>query len=104
MHSIPAGAVNGTAAGLRGPIMIKMWWSAVLRIGVSLTRHAVQRMGQRGISSARLQQALNDGKVIRSGGGTKTVMHGDVRVVVNSKTGKIITVTRAGGGGGGGGW
>lgn len=46
-----------------------------------------------------MKKVLNDGKVINRNAGTATVQLGNTRVIVNTKTGKIITVTKAGGGG-----
>jgi hypothetical protein len=60
-------------------------------------------MGQNRISQATMKRVLNDGKVIYNANGVKKIRLSNVTVVVNSKTGNVITVYLAGGSGGGGG-
>lgn len=97
--SAPALPASARAAAIR----VKLFWSSIIRVFITISRHAGQRMAQYRISDALIKNVLNEGKVIYRANGITKVRSGGVTVVVNSKTGNVITVTRAGGGGGGGG-
>jgi hypothetical protein len=83
-------------------IRVKLFWSSIIRVFITISRHAGQRMAQYRISDAVVKNVLNEGRVIYRANGITKVRLGRVTVVVNSKTGNVITVTRAGGGAGGG--
>lgn len=95
LTAIPASA---RAAAIR----VKLFWSSIIRVFITISRHAGQRMAQYRISDAVIKNVLNEGRVIYRANGITKVRSGGVTVVVNSKTGNVITVTRASGGGGGG--
>jgi hypothetical protein len=97
--SAPALPASARAAAIR----VKLFWSSIIRAFITISRHAGQRMAQYRISDALIKNVLSEGKVIYRANGITKVRSGGVTVVVNSKTGNVITVTRAGGGGGGGG-
>lgn len=109
---LPLGATASASAhvGVRqvspqiaAPIIVKHFWSGILRLFIPFSKHALQRMSQYRVSEATMKRVLNDGKVIYSANGVKKIRLGNVTAVVNSNTGNVITVYYAGGGGGGGG-
>lgn len=65
---------------------------------MEFSKHASKQMAARKISGATVKKVLNDGKMINRNAGTATVQLGNTPVIINTKTGKIITVTKAGGG------
>ena len=82
--------------------MVKMFWSAVLRLFITLSTHATLRMAERNVSHALLRTILNEGrKTVRNG--VAYVRYGSYEARVNATTGKVITVVKLTGGGGGGG-
>jgi hypothetical protein len=88
-----------TALPAKIATMVRAFWSSIFRLFMEFTKHASKQMAARKISEATVKKMLNDGKVINRNAGTATVQLGNTRVIVNTKTGKIITVTKAGGGG-----
>lgn len=88
------------AIGLK-PKVLPNFWSAILRIFITISRHAAQQMAARNVSNALLKQILNEGRVIAQKNGVTTIRMGQVTVHVSTSTGNVITVIRAGGGGGG---
>ena len=85
------------------PIIIKTFWSAILRLFITISGHASKRMAERNISTATIQRILNEGQVISRHQGVTSVRSGNITVRVNSNTGNVITVIKASGGGGVGG-
>lgn len=83
-----------------GPKIYKQFWSSILRLFITFSRHAILRMVQRGVSQATVQRVLNEGKVIYRANGVIKVTRGGVTVTANAKTGTVITVTVSSGGGG----
>jgi len=82
-----------------------VFWSAILRLFVTLSKHATTQMAQRNISQTMVKNILNEGKVVARSGGVTRVRQGNYEVRVNSTTGNVITVVKvSGGGGSGGGW
>ena len=94
-------AASATVQPMRGPILMKTFWSATLRMAITVSRHASSRMVARGVSDATLKRVLNDGKVVARGGGVTRIRWGAYEARVNSKTGNVITVIRFSSGGGG---
>lgn len=62
------------------------------------TRHAVTQMAKRGVSKAVAQRVVQNGKSTRGNKGTTVFTQGSgkskIRVVVDNRSGNIITVTR----------
>ncbi|GAB2836857.1 hypothetical protein GCM10027024_09250 [Microbacterium insulae] len=85
-----------------GPIKVKFFWSAVLRLFITIVHHASQAMAARNVSRALLKTILNEGKKTTRNG-VAYVRYGNYEARVNVNTGKVITVVKLTGGGGGGG-
>ncbi|MDQ0647275.1 hypothetical protein QFZ53_001471 [Microbacterium natoriense] len=96
-------AVATEAKMSRGPIMVKQFWSAILRLFITISKHASDRMRQYGISDRLLQQILNEGRVVGQGGGVTKIRFGQWEARVNSSTGNVITVIKNTSGGSSGG-
>jgi hypothetical protein len=94
------GALSGFESR-RGPILFKTFWSVILRMVITVSRHASSRMVARGVSDATLRRVLTDGKVVSRSGGVTRIRSGGYEARVNSSTGNVITVIRIGKGGGG---
>ncbi len=77
-----------------------MFWSAVLRLVISISSHAAQQMAARNVSHALLKTILNEGKKTTRNG-VAYVRYGNYEARVNATTGVVITVVKLGGGGGG---
>lgn len=91
-----------TTAPAAGPIKVKFFWSAVLRLFITISNHAAQQMVARNVSQTLLKQILNEGtKTTRNG--VAYVRLGNYEARVNASTGNVITVVKLSGGGGGGG-
>lgn len=80
------------------PVVADPFWIPALLVVGHLTRHAAMRAAQRGISQALIKQTLQQGAKSAGKRGTTVFTRGKgasrVRVVVDSKTGNIITVTK----------
>ncbi|WP_165908981.1 MULTISPECIES: DUF4258 domain-containing protein [unclassified Rathayibacter] len=90
--------------GASYPVVADPWWIPALRLVGFFSKHALQQIAERNIRENLVRIALQEGT--RTAGkdkGTSVFSANNIRVVVNDKTGKIITVTKPGGGGGGGG-
>ena len=86
------------------PVVADPFWIPFLGIVARWTAHALKKMAERNISENLVRIALQEGR--RTPGnekGTSVFSANGIRVVVNDRTGAIITVTRAGGGGASGG-
>lgn len=84
------------------PPRVKTFWSAVLRIFITISNHASQQMAKRNVSQKLLKEILNEGKKTQRNG-VAYVRHGHYEARVNASTGNVITVVKLTGGGGGGG-
>jgi hypothetical protein len=82
-------------------MLIRIIWSAILRMVITVSRHASSRMVARGVSETTLKRVLNDGKVVGRSGGVTRIRWGAYEARVNSTTGNVITVVRFSSGGGG---
>lgn len=100
--SLSAAAPAPVAASVqtRGPIVVKVFWSSIMRVFITFSNHALRQMGERRISAATVQQILNYGKVISRHNGITSVRSGQITVRVNTRTGNVITVIWSSGGGG----
>ncbi|QYM64521.1 DUF4258 domain-containing protein [Microbacterium sp. Se5.02b] len=86
------------------PVIADPWWIPALFVMARLSAHAAKQIAARGISQNLVRIALQEGKRTRGNEkGTSVFTANNIRVIVNDKTGNIITVTRAGGGGASGG-
>ncbi|MDJ0336744.1 DUF4258 domain-containing protein [Cryobacterium sp. PH31-O1] len=96
--------VQHNVAGVAYPVVADPWWIPALRLVGSWTNHALQKIAQQNIAQNLVKIAVQEGKKTAGNTpGTSVFTANSIRVVVNNKTGAIITVYRAGGGGGGGG-
>lgn len=98
-----ATSVASEAKASRGPIIVKNFWSAILRVFITVSRHADGRMKQYGMSMPLLKTILNEGKVTGRGGGVTKVKYGQWEARVNTSSGNVITVIRNTSGGSSGG-
>lgn len=90
--------------GAAYPVVADPWWIPVLGVMARISAHAAQQIAARNISQNLIRIALQEGKRTKGNEkGTSVFSTNGIRVVVNDKTGNIITVTRAGGGGSSGG-
>lgn len=90
-------------AGASYPVLADPIWIPALGLVARWTAHALAQQAARNISTAAIRAALQEGRrVAGNQAGTSVFSHNGVRVIVNNRTGAIITVTRYVGGGGGG--
>lgn len=90
--------------GAAYPVVADPWWIPVLGVMARISAHAAQQIAARNISQNLIRIALQEGKRTKGNEkGTSVFSANGIRVVVNDKTGNIITVIRAGGGGSSGG-
>lgn len=90
--------------GAAYPVVADPFWIPVLRLVAQWSKHALKQIAERNITENLVKIALQEGR--RTKGkekGTSVFEASGIRVVVNDKTGTIITVTRSGGGGSSGG-
>lgn len=91
-------------AGASYPVVADPFWIPLLKIVAQWSKHALKQIAERNITENLVKIALQEGR--RTKGkekGTSVFEANGIRVVVNDRTGTIITVTRAGGGGSSGG-
>lgn len=80
------------------PVVADPFWIPALFVMARLTGHVLTRAAQRGVSEALIKQVVQNG--VRSAGnkGTSVFTQGSgknrIRVVVDNRTGDIITVTK----------
>lgn len=98
--TVPASTPTSVSAA--GPIKVKFFWSAVLRLFITISKHAADAMVQRNVSQTLLKTILNEGKKTTRNG-VAYVRYGNYEARVNATTGNVITVVKLSGGGGGGG-
>lgn len=87
--------------GASYPVVADPWWIPAIKAVARWTTHALQQQAARNISDAAIKAALQEGR--RTAGnqaGTSVFTNNGIRVVVNNRTGAIISVTRTSGGGG----
>lgn len=80
------------------PVVADPFWIPALLIMARLSAHVAQRAAAKGISQALIKQVVQNGKKIKGNGNTSIFTTGrgtnQIRVVVNNRTGTIITVTK----------
>ncbi|MEK6344878.1 MULTISPECIES: DUF4258 domain-containing protein [Curtobacterium] len=85
-------------ASTRFPVVADPFWIPALLVMAHLTRHALAQAAKRGVSQALIKQVVQNGKRSAGNKGTSVFTQGTgknrVRVVVDNKSGNIITVTR----------
>ena len=104
VQALPASAFTRASLSVearRGPVLMRTFWSVILRMVITVSRHASSRMVARGVSEGTLKRVLNDGRVVGRSGGVTRLRWGAYEARVNSTTGNVITVVRIGSGGGG---
>lgn len=80
------------------PVVADPFWIPALMVMAHLTRHAITQAAARGVSQALIKQVVQNG--VKSAGkkGTSVFTQGKgankIRVVVDNKTGNVITVTK----------
>lgn len=80
------------------PVIADPFWIPALLVVARLTTHAISQAAARGVSQALIKQVVQNG--VRSAGnkGTSVFTQGSganrIRVIVDNKTGNIITVTK----------
>lgn len=86
------------------PVIADPWWIPALSLMARISAHAASQIAARNIAQNLVRIALQEGKRTRGNEkGTSVFSANNIRVIVNDKTGNIISVTRAGGGGTAGG-
>ncbi len=87
-----------TTASTAFPVVADPFWIPALMVMAHLTRHAITQAAARGVSQALIKQVVQNG--VKSAGkkGTSVFTQGKgankIRVVVDNKSGNIITVTK----------
>lgn len=80
--------------------MADPFWIPLFGLVARWTTHALNQAAKRNISHQATQRAVQEGKSKRGNqAGTTLFNHNGIYVVVNNKTGAIITTYTAGGGG-----
>lgn len=87
-----------TSSATAFPVVADPFWIPALLVMAHLTRHAITQAAARGVSQALIKQVVQNG--VKSAGqkGTSVFTQGSganrIRVIVDNKTGNIITVTK----------
>ncbi len=80
------------------PVVADPFWIPALYVVAHLTRHAITQAAARGVSQALIRQVVQNGAKSAGKKGTSVFTQGKgtsrVRVIVDNKTGNIITVTK----------
>ncbi len=80
------------------PVVADPFWIPALLVMARLTGHVATRAAQRGVSQALIKQVVQNGRKTAGNKGTSVFTQGSgknkIRVVVDNKTGNIITVTK----------
>lgn len=80
------------------PIVADPFWIPALMVMAHLTRHAITQAAARGVSQALIKQVVQNGVKTAGQKGTSVFTQGSganrIRVIVDNKTGNIITVTK----------
>ncbi len=82
------------------PVVADPFWIPLFGLVARWTTHALNQAAKRNISHQAIQRAVQEGKSKPGNqAGTTLFNHNGIYVVVNNKTGAIITTYTAGGGG-----
>lgn len=88
-------AVGSTTAF---PVVADPFWIPALFVMARITAHVAARAAQRGVSQALIRQVVQNGKKSAGQKGTSVFTQGSgknrIRVIVDNKSGNIITVTK----------
>lgn len=80
------------------PVVADPFWLPVLFILAHVTRHAAMQAASRGVSQALIHQVIRNGAKSAGNKGTSVFTQGSgtsrIRVIVDNRTGNIITVTK----------
>ncbi|MDT0328097.1 DUF4258 domain-containing protein [Nocardiopsis lambiniae] len=80
------------------PVVADPFWIPVLAVGARFTAHALTQMAKRKVSQKLVQQVVQNGRKTAGKKGTSVFTQGSgknrVRVIVDNKSGNIITVTK----------
>lgn len=80
------------------PVVADPFWIPALAVMANFTRHALTQAAARGVSQAMIKQVVQNGVKRAGKKGTSVFTQGKgakkVRVIVDNKTGNIITVTK----------
>lgn len=80
------------------PVVADPFWIPALFVVAHLTRHVITQAAARGISQALIRQVVQNGAKSAGKKGTSVFTQGKgtskIRVIVDNKTGNIITVTK----------
>jgi hypothetical protein len=80
------------------PVVADPFWLPVLFILAHVTRHAAMQAAKRGVSQALIQQVIRNGVRTAGNQGTSVFTQGAgtsrIRVIVDNRTGNIITVIK----------
>lgn len=91
-----------TTEGTRFPVVADPWWIPIMilarvMLGI-MSRHAARQAAARGVSQQLVRQVIRNGKATRGNNGTTIFTQGKgrsrLRVVVDDKSGTVITVTK----------
>ena len=78
--------------------MADPFWIPALMVMANFTRHALTQAAIRGVSQRTIQQVVQNGVRTPGNRGTSVFTQGKgpnrIRVIVDNKTGNIITVTK----------
>lgn len=80
------------------PVVSDPFWIPALMVMGQLTRHAITQAAARGVSHALIRQVVQNGSKSAGQRGTSVFSQGNggnrIRVIVDNRTGNIITVTK----------
>lgn len=80
------------------PVVADPFWIPALLVMARISAHAASRAAARGVSQAMIKQVVQNGKKTAGNKGTSVFTSGSgknkIRVIVDNKTGNVITVTK----------
>lgn len=80
------------------PVVADPFWIPALLVMARISAHAASRAAARGVSQAMIKQVVQNGKKTAGNKGTSVFTQGSgknkIRVIVDNKTGNVITVTK----------
>lgn len=89
---------HASAAKVAYPVVSDPFWIPALMVFANLTRHVITQAAARGISQALMKQVVQNGVRTAGNKGTSVFTQGSgvnrIRVIVDNKSGNIITATR----------
>lgn len=95
---VQGGVVSAPSANEEQAFSMSLDGSALDGVGAHLTRHAITQAAARGVSQALIKQVVQNGVKTAGQKGTSVFTQGSganrIRVIVDDKTGNVITVTK----------